>query len=88
MLLGASGIAASVNPSTVTPHKKTHGVMENQHARKRMHTLARSAFHIRNTPAHGLPLHVLPPRMPPPGAIAITSDSIPVRSRPILRKAM
>jgi len=42
MLLGASGIAASVNPSTVTPHKKTHGVMENQHARKRMHTLARS----------------------------------------------
>ncbi|MGD0507480.1 MAG: penicillin-binding transpeptidase domain-containing protein [Terriglobales bacterium] len=42
MLLEASGIAASVNPSTVTPHKKTHSVTENQHARKRMRTLARS----------------------------------------------
>jgi penicillin-binding protein 2 len=42
MLLEASGMAASVNPSTVTPHKKTHGVTENQHAKKRMRTLARS----------------------------------------------
>ncbi len=42
MLLDASGIAASVNPSTVTPRKKTHAVTENQHAKKRMRTLARS----------------------------------------------
>ncbi len=42
MLLEASGIAASVNPSTVTPHKKTHNVTENQHAKKHMRTLARS----------------------------------------------
>ena len=42
MLLAASGIAASVNPSTVTSHKKTHSVTENQHAKKRMRTLARS----------------------------------------------
>jgi penicillin-binding protein 2 len=42
MLLEASGIAASVTPSAVTPHKKTHGVTENQHAKRRMRTLARS----------------------------------------------
>lgn len=42
MLLDASGIAASVNPSTVTPRKKTHAVTENQHVKKRMRTLARS----------------------------------------------
>jgi penicillin-binding protein 2 len=42
MLLEASGMAASVNPSTVAPHKKTHSVTENQHAKKRMKTLARS----------------------------------------------
>jgi penicillin-binding protein 2 len=42
MLLEASGMAASVNPSTVAPHKKTHSVTENQHAKKRMRTLARS----------------------------------------------
>jgi penicillin-binding protein 2 len=42
VLLEASGIAASVNPSTVTPRKKTHAVTENQHAKKRMRTLARS----------------------------------------------
>jgi penicillin-binding protein 2 len=42
MLLEASSIGASVNPSTVTPHKKTHGVTESQHAKKRMHSLARS----------------------------------------------
>jgi beta-lactamase class D len=42
MWLEASGIAASVNPSTLTPHKKTHSVTESQHAKKRMRTLARS----------------------------------------------
>ena len=42
MLLEASGIAASVNPSTLTPHRKTRGVTENQHAKKRMRSLARS----------------------------------------------
>src|SRR5713101_3183267 len=42
MLLEASGIAASVNPSTVTPHRKTRKLTENQHARRRMRTLARS----------------------------------------------
>jgi penicillin-binding protein 2 len=42
MLLEASGIAASVNPPALTPHRKTRGVTENQHAKKRMRTLARS----------------------------------------------
>ena len=42
MLLEASGIAASVNPSTLAPHKKARGVTESQHAKKRMRTLARS----------------------------------------------
>ncbi len=42
LLLELSAIAASVNPSTVAPHKKTHNVTENQHAKKRMRTLARS----------------------------------------------
>jgi penicillin-binding protein 2 len=42
MLLGASAIAASVNPSPLTTRKKTHRVTETQHARKRMRTLARS----------------------------------------------
>jgi penicillin-binding protein 2 len=42
ILLEASGIAASVNPTTLTPHRKAHGVTENQHAKKRMRTLARS----------------------------------------------
>jgi len=41
MLLEANGIAASVNPPVVTPHKKAR-VTENQHAKKRMRTLARS----------------------------------------------
>ncbi len=40
LLLEASGVAASVNPSTLTPHKKAHSVTENQHAKKRMRTLA------------------------------------------------
>ncbi len=42
MFLEASGNAASVNPSTLSTHKKTHNVTENQHAKKRMRTLARS----------------------------------------------
>jgi penicillin-binding protein 2 len=42
IMLEASGIAASVNPPTLTPRRKTHGVTENQHAKKRMRTLARS----------------------------------------------
>jgi len=42
MLLEASGIAASVNPPALTPHRKAHGVTESQHAKRRMRTLARS----------------------------------------------
>src|SRR5580658_4866360 len=42
ILLEASGIAASVDPSAVTPHKKTRGVTETHHAKKRMRSLARS----------------------------------------------
>ena len=42
MLLEASGIAASVNPRGLTAHSKARGVTENQHAKKRMRTLARS----------------------------------------------
>ena len=42
MLLEASGIAASVNPRVLTPHRKARAVTENQHAKKRMRTLARS----------------------------------------------
>src|ERR1700686_628440 len=42
ILLEASGIAASVNPPALTPRRKARGVTENQHAKKRMRTLARS----------------------------------------------
>src|SRR5713101_4705152 len=42
VLLEASGIAASVNPRSLTPRAKARGVTENQHARRRMRTLARS----------------------------------------------
>ncbi len=42
MLLEASGIAASVNPPALTPRRKARGVTENQHAKRRMRTLARS----------------------------------------------
>jgi penicillin-binding protein 2 len=42
MLLEASGIAASVNPRALTPHRKARAVTENQHAKKRMRTLAHS----------------------------------------------
>jgi membrane peptidoglycan carboxypeptidase len=42
MLLEASGIAASLNPPALTQHRKARGVTENQHAKRRMRTLARS----------------------------------------------
>ncbi len=42
LLLEAGAIAASVNPHALTPRSKSRTVTENQHARKRMHTLARS----------------------------------------------
>jgi membrane carboxypeptidase/penicillin-binding protein len=42
ILLEASGVAASVSPRTITPHRKSRTLTENQHARKRMHTLAKS----------------------------------------------
>jgi len=42
ILLEATGIAASVNPRVLTPHRKARAVTENQHAKKRMRTLARS----------------------------------------------
>jgi penicillin-binding protein 2 len=51
IVLEASGIAASVNPRTLTQHPKSRGVTENQHAKKRMHALARSRA-PRSTVAH------------------------------------
>jgi cell division protein FtsI/penicillin-binding protein 2 len=42
MLLEANGTAASINPRVLAPHSKSHGVTENQRARRRMRTLARS----------------------------------------------
>ncbi len=54
VLLEASGIAASVNPPALTRHSKTRKVTENQHARRRMRTLARSRAprsHFAATPA-------------------------------------
>jgi beta-lactamase class D len=42
ILLEASGIAASVNPPAFTRHTKSRKVTENQHAKRRMRTLARS----------------------------------------------
>jgi penicillin-binding protein 2 len=42
ILLEASGVAASVSPRTITPHRKSRTLTENQHARKRMHALAKS----------------------------------------------
>jgi len=41
MLLEAMGIAASVNPPALTRHSKARSVTENQHAKRRMRTLAR-----------------------------------------------
>jgi penicillin-binding protein 2 len=41
-LLEASGIAASVSPRAITPRSKSRGVTENQRAKRRMRTLARS----------------------------------------------
>src|ERR1700721_3178974 len=42
MVLEVSGVAASVNPRALTPHKKARSITENQHAKKRMRSLARS----------------------------------------------
>ncbi|MGB9204885.1 MAG: penicillin-binding transpeptidase domain-containing protein [Terriglobales bacterium] len=42
ILLEATGIAASVNPRVLTPHRRARTVTENQHAKRRMRTLARS----------------------------------------------
>ena len=42
LLLEANGIAASINPRVLTPHSKSHGITENQRAKRRMRTLARS----------------------------------------------
>jgi penicillin-binding protein 2 len=42
ILLEASGVAASVNPPAFTRHSKSRKVTENQHAKRRMRTLARS----------------------------------------------
>jgi membrane carboxypeptidase/penicillin-binding protein len=42
LLLEAGAIAASVNPRALTPRSKSRSVTENQHARKRMRSLARS----------------------------------------------
>jgi cell division protein FtsI/penicillin-binding protein 2 len=55
ILLEASGIAASVNPRPLTPHSKTRGVTESQHAKKRMRSLARSRVprsHYATTAGH------------------------------------
>src|SRR5437588_8110653 len=41
MLLEAIGIAASLNPPTLPRHSKARSVTENQHAKRRMRTLAR-----------------------------------------------
>ena len=58
ILLEASGIAASVNPPALTQHKKARGVTENQHAKKRMRTLARSrAPHSTMTAARASAVH-------------------------------
>jgi penicillin-binding protein 2 len=42
LLLEAAAFAASVNPRALTTRSKSRAVTENQHARKRMRTLARS----------------------------------------------
>ena len=53
MLLEAGAIAASVNPRALTPRSKSRSVTENQHARKRMRSLARSRSpHSVSTAAH------------------------------------
>jgi membrane peptidoglycan carboxypeptidase len=41
-LLAAFALAASVNPRPLTTRPKSHGLTENQHAKRRMRTLARS----------------------------------------------
>jgi penicillin-binding protein 2 len=58
MLLEAGGIAASVNPGTLAPHRKARGVTENQHAKKRMRSLARSRTpHAQTSGTHAATVH-------------------------------
>jgi penicillin-binding protein 2 len=57
ILLEATGIAASVNPRVLTPRRKARTVTENQHAKRRMRTLARSraphsTYATRSSAAH------------------------------------
>jgi penicillin-binding protein 2 len=52
ILLEASGIAASVNPPTLTHRSRPRGVTENQHAKRRMRTLARSRVPRSHYAAH------------------------------------
>jgi penicillin-binding protein 2 len=59
VLLQASGIAASVNPSPLTPHHKARPVTENQHAKKRMRSLARS----RTSHAQSAGIHAAAPQV-------------------------
>ena len=55
-MLEAMSVAASVNPSTLTPHRKTRGVTESQHAKKRMRSLARSRTpHPQSAGIHAAP---------------------------------
>jgi beta-lactamase class D len=60
--LEASGIAASVNPHTLTPRAKARGVTESQHARKRMRTLARSRVPCSQTAGRYSATHYSSPR--------------------------
>ena len=74
ILLEANGLAASVNPRALPPHSKTRGVTENQHAKKRMRTLARSRVPALAVCSHACCRHhVLP------------EHAIPLASRPLLR---
>jgi penicillin-binding protein 2 len=60
ILLEASGIAASVNPPTLTHHTRPRKLNENQHAKRRMRTLAKSRVstsHRAGTTAHPAVAH-------------------------------
>ncbi len=53
MVLDASGIAASVSPHALSSHHaKPRSVTENQHARRRMRTLAHSRAPLSKSVAH------------------------------------
>jgi penicillin-binding protein 2 len=60
ILLEASGIAASVNPPVLTHHARPRKLTENQHAKRRMRTLAKSrvpASHAAGTTSHRTAAH-------------------------------